>query len=1249
MKVFHWRDISANGSTHPLSVALLASTALLLTSCGSGGTSQIGPPVITSVSVSGPGDVQASFCTTFKAIVSGTGNYDPSVSWYVNDVAGGTAATGTISTSGSYCAPAQPPATNPVTIEAVANADSTKSGTASVRVIEIQISPTTAQLQIGNTQQFSATESGAVNSSIVWMVNETAGGNASVGTISNSGLYTAPSQANSSVSVEAASADSQSIAATANVTVSGIIQISPQNPEVQYQGTQQFSATIVGSNDKSVTWRAQYGTISASGLYTASANDSPDTIFAQSAHAYGSDTVQVLGVTPVITGISPQPATAGQTITVTGQNLQEPATAVFSDAIGGQLPVVVYGTDDGSSFMVTVPQGSVTGPFFVRTQQNGSNPPVSSNTLTFQRLARLRIRTPQMDLSAGESVTLQYALMGDSTPQTVSFSADLGSFNGATYQAPGTVTSDTFAHITACISGTQSCDTLMLGLHPFRIAPEVPLDGIGQSLQLSAILGGSTTSANWNLLAGGGSLSPGGLYSAGTILQDGGPAIISAAANGATEQTQVGVTGVFPGLLNRIYDYFDQHQPDAPSTVADGLVIVGNRMYVAASNHAGAYNDSYFWIDIYDLTDPLHPTWLTAVEANSAGPLFSIGQYLYSYQNVDIAVPGYPNTITVYQLRNQIPVLQARTTVEPWWSMSNNQGVMTLIPLSGNAPAGSAEMLLYNVTSGSITSQDFNILLPTDANTSTPDFASAVGNRLFVSEIKNDISQGGYILTYDLTTSPPNLLGTINGRSLGFYSSGNFLFGALGGMDIYDISGQLPQFQSHVDGINAVQLNNGTQLLARTEQQGFRMLDISNPQMPQQTAILFDGTVIGYDISQLAGNYVYDAAGDAGIAIYDVSQTGGPVYQAQLYGGGYSWSEVFDQLLLSPYLYGAASTDVGAVLDVYNISTNPPTLVTQYSDQTQECYALQSSGNHLYLGLTNSLDVFDVTNPTAPVLNVALSLPVVSLARSGNTLYAGTFNNQLVTLDITNPAQPQILTSFALGDVPVRIRVFGNLLLVADATAGLLVYNISTPTSPVLLSQVTGFASTNDVTMTGTIAFVAADVNGLAIIDLSKPAQPQVLSQTLLSRIDPFYNEPPPNQGLSLGLYNGLVYVGTFTDNGLVFGYDYTNPAVPRLVSVYAYGAFILTNVDSMLFNGTDLFVGGLLGGAYPLTQVDMTEPLDSINQYFPPLALQNPGPLNSDSRKGRFTRKNRPAPQLDPRFFKVPPEEIKHRPVETR
>ena len=121
-----------------------------------------------------------------------------------------------------------------------------------------------------------------------------------------------------------------------------------------------------------------------------------------------------------------------------------------------------------------------------------------------------------------------------------------------------------------------------------------------------------------------------------------------------------------------------------------------------------------------------------------------------------------------------------------------------------------------------------------------------------------------------------------------------------------------------------------------------------------------------------------------------------------------------------------------------------------------------------------------------------------------------------------------------------------------------------------------------------------------------------VLSKTGLGRIFPFYNDNPPNEAMAVTFNNGIVYVGTLNDNGLVFGLDCSNPAVPRIVSIYAYGTAILSWSGELLFNGTELFVGGGLNGSvYPVTQVNMSEAFDSINQYFPPAALQDsPQPL---------------------------------------
>src|SRR5271168_2270075 len=49
------------------------------------------------------------------------------------------------------------------------------------------------QTRIGTTAQFTATVTGASSSAVTWQVNGVAGGSSTTGTISTSGLYTAPS------------------------------------------------------------------------------------------------------------------------------------------------------------------------------------------------------------------------------------------------------------------------------------------------------------------------------------------------------------------------------------------------------------------------------------------------------------------------------------------------------------------------------------------------------------------------------------------------------------------------------------------------------------------------------------------------------------------------------------------------------------------------------------------------------------------------------------------------------------------------------------------------------------------------------------------------------------------------------------------------------------------------------------------------------------------------------------------------
>src|SRR5207248_3161831 len=182
---------------------------------------------IVSVSISpGNSTMQVGFMQQFTATVTGSTN--TAVTWLVNGTAGGNLTVGTISSTGLYTAPAVVPSPSSVTVSAQSVADTSKSASASVSItatpppVTVSISPTSGSVQVMQTLQFSAAVTGTTNTAVIWSVNGTAGGNSTVGTISSSGLYTAPACAPGTPStVTTTSVYASSVSASAVVSVTG--------------------------------------------------------------------------------------------------------------------------------------------------------------------------------------------------------------------------------------------------------------------------------------------------------------------------------------------------------------------------------------------------------------------------------------------------------------------------------------------------------------------------------------------------------------------------------------------------------------------------------------------------------------------------------------------------------------------------------------------------------------------------------------------------------------------------------------------------------------------------------------------------------------------------------------------------------------------------------------------------------------------------------------------------------------------
>ena len=104
--------------------------------------------------------------------------------------------------------------------------------------VAVTVNPASASAAAGATLQFSATVTGAANTSVTWSVNNLAGGNAALGTISATGLYTAPAAAPPPASVTIRATSS----ADATASGSAIAAITtPSNPGTG-QGTANLAA-----------------------------------------------------------------------------------------------------------------------------------------------------------------------------------------------------------------------------------------------------------------------------------------------------------------------------------------------------------------------------------------------------------------------------------------------------------------------------------------------------------------------------------------------------------------------------------------------------------------------------------------------------------------------------------------------------------------------------------------------------------------------------------------------------------------------------------------------------------------------------------------------------------------------------------------------------------------------------------------------------------------------------------------------
>jgi hypothetical protein len=231
---------------------------VMVTGCGGGGTTS---SIVVSISPL-TANLSQGGTQSFSAAVSGTSN--SGVNWAVQEGGAG----GSITSMGAYTAPNKGGTFHVI---ATSQADTSKSATATVNVAAaaISLNQTAVTIDVGNQFPFVANVTGTANTAVSWAIQEGMSG----GSITSSGVYTAPGTDGVFHVIATSQADTTQTAMATVTVATLVVSVSPPSNVLGPLGARAFIATVNTSLNTGVIWSVQEGAaggaITTSGQYTA--------------------------------------------------------------------------------------------------------------------------------------------------------------------------------------------------------------------------------------------------------------------------------------------------------------------------------------------------------------------------------------------------------------------------------------------------------------------------------------------------------------------------------------------------------------------------------------------------------------------------------------------------------------------------------------------------------------------------------------------------------------------------------------------------------------------------------------------------------------------------------------------------------------------------------------------------------------------------------------------------------------------
>ncbi len=205
----------------------------------------------------------------------------------------------------------------------------------------------------------------------------------------------------------------------------------------------------------------------------------------------------------------------------------------------------------------------------------------------------------------------------------------------------------------------------------------------------------------------------------------------------------------------------------------------------------------------------------------------------------------------------------------------------------------------------------------------------------------------------------------------------------------------------------------------------------------------------------------------------------------------------------------------------------------------------------------------------------------------GDIAYVASYWGGIVTLDISNPSNPQILDHYETGYQARSINIVDDIAFVANDVWGTSIFNISDPNNIVYVTKALISGSHYYAWVFNDVLYSATLWMGIEIWNVANPNSPSHITN---------YQNASVGNTYSVQAYGDIAFVGYSGGMDII---NVSNPASPVFISAYINsGGFIYADYD-----GRYCYYSADWGGLYILDLIDIYNPVlvanyDENNDY---------------------------------------------------